>query len=929
MGALKTCYRGLKCESRPPPRPFLRRCWPNLNNKIINLPARFLASRRSAFRASRPLCSLRRATCGAVAAFLLSILPPSARTSVAQAAGIPSCPAHFITSICHGPYGGIWLATEGHGVLHYNAASVGGWQQFDIGTAVNHNIADAVARDAHGRIWVGSLNDGVFVFLPSRDAGQPFRCRRYGLLTDRANDEWAGPVGEHVYSISVDPVDASVWICTSSGISRYEPGHGKTRGRWVYYDLANGLPSDDVQCVAFGLHGRAYVATTCNGIAIGRLTRLSRKVNKKALGHTALHYGHWRVVASRFTHGPPLTPTGRGLPSNLINAIVTTHAGAIWAATDEGIAWSTDHGRRWSFLRGANWAAKDAGLIHPPSAAFIMDAARRVPRTGTLSSDYCTALAVTSQGYICVGHRRTGLDIINPRTGFIWRSNPAGEKGGLPHRYVDAILLRSRGGALLGCYGGGLENLPAITGIGRVRTKSGPTGNDGMGRHHPLRFPAAATAPTAGQIKQEKQQLAAMISRLAKHKRLGAVALDTDWRTEGNWLGRYGDFSMILAAGGYESSLRWGEGWDDPQWNAWSGPHPGRSDGIRRWIEWLFTSDRRVLELPKPYFLANWLRGRVPGNNKSLCRRESEWDDHGEAYSATTQGPGLYLRFDVPPGVYLLAMYFYNYNGHSGPMRFRDFPVTLSLDPSNVRQYTAKQRIQRSVEFYAFRRPGPSHVVATARIAHFYGGQWVRFLIRGPNLFTVHLGRNYSLNTMLPCASISLAESRPPPYFFPFPTHQQCRYGNFVHHKWVPQVPPKPKIKSGYLIPIGRYLYEHYQYPAPAELIAWAASTDLWAGQLRLLYAKGRAAGGAVPALPAMHLFYRLHRYRRMERVQTRAGFLTARRIEIEMPWIPGQSQGVNALGSRIFQNYMDSRGYYRRQRRAAKALSLDPTMQN
>ncbi len=855
-------------------------------------------------------------------AVLLAMLIFAVAAPAANAAGLPPLTAKFVTSICRGPRGGIWVATEGRGVWHYNPRLGGGWRSDPIGTAANHNVADAVVCDTHGRIWVGSLNEGVFVYLPPRDPGQSGQWQRYGLLTDPAKGELAGPIGEHVYSMTVDPVDGSLWICTNSGISRYEPGRAKVQGRWRYYDVADGLPSDDIQCVAFGRHGRAYVATTCCGIAISAPTRKSFLANRKDNRRSALQYVHWRIIASRFTHGPPLTPTGRGLPSNLINAMITTRKGEVWVATDEGVAWSTDHGRRWSFLRGADWAAKDAGLLHPPGAAFIQNAGRRVPRSGVLSSDYCTALAEGTGGKILIGHRKTGLDIIGPATGTIWRSQLAakGKPGYLSHHYIDAILARYRGVTVLGGYGGGLQTLPT----GRAhhaRSESGSRRRRAIGG--PSRMPAAAQPPTMAELHRREQQVVALVKRMARKKHLVAVPLDTDWRTEGNWLGRYGDYSIVLAAAAYEASMHWGQGWDDPQWNAWMGPHPGRSDGLRRWVQWLFTSDRRVLEMPKPVFLAQWMRGLVPGNIKSLCRRESEWDDHGEAYPSTTQGPGLFVRFSIPPGLYVLAIYDVNYNGHSGLMRFRDYPVTLNLDPSTASGYTKEQCVERSARFVILRTAGPSRPVAVARFARFYGGEWVRFLIRGPNLFTIHLGRNYSLNTMLPCASVSLAESRPPPYFYPFPTHNQCSFGKYVgHHRWVPDVPPKPKIKTGHLIPIARYLYEHYRYPSPAELIAWSASTPLWASEIRRLASVGRGIYAKKVAAKAMHLLYRLHHFRRMERVQSDAGFLTARRIELQMPWMPNVVHGVNSLGPAIFQPYMEARGYYQRQRRAERALA-------
>ena len=135
-------------------------------------------------------------------------------------------------------------------------------------------------------------------------------------------------------------------------------------------------------------------------------------------------------------------------------------------------------------------------------------------------------------------------------------------------------------------------------------------------------------------------------------------------------------------------------------------------------------------------------------------------------------------------------------------------------------------------------------------------------------------------------------------------------------------MPPKPKIKTGHLVPIARYLYEHYRYPAPAELAAWTASADFWAAGLRQLDSVGRGIYAKKVAAKAMHMLYRLHRFRLMERVQCDAGFLTARRIELQMPWMANVAQGVNSLGPGIFQPYMEARGYYERQRRAERALT-------
>jgi len=814
--------------------------------------------------------------------FLLCVAPATWVVTAGASAPAPHA-AEFIVSACNGPNGGIWLATEGRGIFRYNSQLGSGWQNFAIGTAVNHNVADAVACDTQGRIWVGSLNEGAFVFLPSRDEGQPMRMERYGLLTDPANNELAGPIGEHVYSINVDPVDGSVWICTNSGVSRYEPGHGKVRGSWAYYDVASGLPSDDIQCVAFGRHGRAYVATTCNGIAISRPTRQGRRQNKKTKGQSALHYRRWRVVASSFVNHPPLTPVGRGLPSDLINAILTTSKGHIWVATDEGVAWSTDHGRRWNFLRGANWAAKDAGLVHPPSPTFIRDAAQRVPRTGTLSSDYCTAMALAANGDIIIGHRRTGVDIVNPHTGYIWRSNPRGKKGGLQHLFVDAILLRPEGKVVLGCYGGGLEQLPPLSGVAMQAGKTGPQSARMVGAHRGTRFPAAAAAPTAGELSREKRQFAALVARLAKNRDTTAVALDTDWRTEGNWLGRYGTYFADLCAMISPNDLFWGAGWRGNGLfiEVRDGRHVTRQlrtvaagDVIRRWIQTLYCRDRRMLELPRPYLDKCFLTGLDP--SLSLKHRGAEWDDHGEGYPPTWQGPGIFFLIHIPPGLFRLAIYTVNMDGHSGPMRFRDYTLDISRAPQRI----------KDTGFFSLSGHTAWPALARRRVENFWGGVWIPFVVRGPVTLCVHLGRNYSLNTMISAVTLSFFNLRPMPYCGPFPSAAEASQ---FFQRSLPPARGKGAATALDEIPLGFGAIQRLPQP-PMEIAADAAFGQIIiaAAALRREMADGSVSGGRKVHLSppqAARQLWLLHRFRRAETLLDAAGQATPRRIELSLRW--------------------------------------------
>ena len=262
------------------------------------------------------------------------------------------CPALFITTLLVGPRGGIWAAGEDTGIYHRKAGGHS-WKHFDKSNSPGlvSNSIYSLCIDDHGRLWAGTNRHGVCVYN-----GQTWG--HFGLLT--------GPLGSHVVAISSDPRDGSVWMCTENGLSIYMP-HGdgtKSRlyrlphaatlaaaplvlGQWRYISRLQGLPANP-DCVAFNKQGTAFVGTLCGGLAVA-----------------AYPYIHWRVI-----HGPwhlPISATGTGLPSNLINCVLVGHHGRVYVGTDRGLAISTDGGQTFRYERGMDYASKVLGLWHPPA----------------------------------------------------------------------------------------------------------------------------------------------------------------------------------------------------------------------------------------------------------------------------------------------------------------------------------------------------------------------------------------------------------------------------------------------------------------------------------------------------------------------------------------------------------------------------------
>ena len=392
--------------------------------------------------------SLTIAAAGAGASFL-GASPPAGDQP--RSAALP--PDAFVTALARDPRGALWAATEDLGLFRLGGggAPTEGKEngvlppdpplqagrapdplRFTSRSGLTDDTACALAFDAAGRLWVGTLNRGVSVWN-----GEAWR--HYDVPD--------GPLGERVFDIACNPADGDVWIATSAGLTRYRAA----RDRWDHYTRADGLPSDLAAALAFARDGTLYVGTQCHGIAYARPV----PVNK------ALEYYTWSVAAAPDRFGPdgcspvPLEPAGTGLPSNLINDLLVGRDGTVWAATTAGLAWSRNGGTSWRFLRGRDWEGKVRGLLGgPPKGWRPPD-----PRRGAvlLPEDRVTCLAEDDQGLIWLGHWRKGYTVFAPRTAApVYMSAHPPDPTGREEEFVSAICPVPGGPPWIGWYGGGL-----------------------------------------------------------------------------------------------------------------------------------------------------------------------------------------------------------------------------------------------------------------------------------------------------------------------------------------------------------------------------------------------------------------------------------------------------------------------------------------
>ena len=120
------------------------------------------------------------------------VLPAPAANPPAEDWATFERPGKFITALCATDEA-LWIGTEDRGLwrldLKADPAKPEAWEQFTSqDTATDHVYGIAV--DTLGRVWVGTVNQGVSVYNGRQ-------WRNYGVLD--------GCLGERVFAIAADP----------------------------------------------------------------------------------------------------------------------------------------------------------------------------------------------------------------------------------------------------------------------------------------------------------------------------------------------------------------------------------------------------------------------------------------------------------------------------------------------------------------------------------------------------------------------------------------------------------------------------------------------------------------------------------------------------------------------------------------------------
>ena len=599
-------------------------------------------------------------------------LPPSFSAALSETG------ARFITALASDGEGSVFVGTADEGILTYSRFdNRETWRHprdnGDGGRSLANNYVCAFAVDHRNRTWAGNVKEGVSVSPGYR---QGFRVN-YGKLN--------GPLGSHVGAVAVSPLSGDVWMGTEAGVSIYND----STHAWSYITRAEGLPSDQICAIAFERSGRVWLGTESDGLA---------------WADASDNFKTWHHLDGPLT--VPEKSQGAGLPSAQISALTVMHDGTVCIGTPNGLAWSRDAGQSWTWARGQNWQERKNDLYRfvengaPAREKSESDEADNGIDLG--SEDYVSCLSEDIFGRLWVSHRKTGLEVRDQTLRKIVRSDRSMD-------YVKTILPLDSN-VLIGTFGRGLIVQPmtadAATPLTRVKDEIWLTPALNAA---PAPWPAAANNPTTKQLQELLPDAGAKATPLQAGD---AIALSDDWQTQGDWFGRYGRGVGVLCATQTIADDTIGQ--PDYHIDGENGPHQNREDGMRRYVARERWDDPRVLYNPMLGY-----------------RRQAEWNDHGEAYPQTQQGPDLWVKIEVPDGVYRLSFYFFNNDWDDGFNAERDYQLELKNQGDNVED--------------AYNAP----TIARGRVHDFSGGVYKRFLIQGAHTYWMRIVRNGSFNTIL------------------------------------------------------------------------------------------------------------------------------------------------------------------------------------
>jgi hypothetical protein len=528
------------------------------------------------------------------------------------------------------------------------------------------------------KTMMNGLACAALVMSPRLEAGTVALPAMVPALGWDASKQGGFPV-----SLAADK-SGNVWVGTEgNGLWRYDAA-GKT---WSQFTTNDGLGDDCVYALAIDRQNRVWAGHLNHGVSVYN-------------GQTWKNYG--------LLDGP--------LGDRVFSIAVSPKDGDVWIATDLGLARYSEARQDWDYYTRAS------GLPADQISSVVFDGAGKL-----YASTQCDGIVTAApEDHYTKWHAVAVAQASE-------RKPPPGQ----PNAVVEAPEAAAPASGSIRASLALPDHPPLFAGYdhaeGGLLTPASPNPPEwkplasGTAAASPPPLPAPATPPTLEDAKPLEESLAKFNAQLDIGE---AYYLADDWRTEGDWVGRYG--------GGYASLCGMTDGNEDyalaPGYEVSIGLGPNHAAGAKSPA--LHHDDDVSTELRSLYSPA--LGHRRDANVNDLS-------DDRAAYPVAFEGPDLWVHVTVPDGVHCLSLYFVNDDAHdaNGNQR-RDYQIQI---------------VPGDVDAAKTQAPTP---LARARVSDFWGGVYKQFLLCGPAKFVVKIGRNGSFGTRLQGIFLDRVTGQPP-----------------------------------------------------------------------------------------------------------------------------------------------------------------------
>ncbi|WPU92131.1 two-component regulator propeller domain-containing protein [Mucilaginibacter sabulilitoris] len=162
---------------------------------------------------------------------------------------------------------GIILVGTTHGLYRYNT----GTKDFTLVNGVPlYDFIYCMTEDHNGKIWVGTVHDGIYTYDPIKDTGSKLNAT-FDITKALNNSSVNG---------AFEDSDHKMWFATEGfGLLNYDP----EKKTYKFYDLNNGFPSNYIFRILEDDNKNLWVSTT-RGLVSLNITSKNIKVYTKASG---------------------------------------------------------------------------------------------------------------------------------------------------------------------------------------------------------------------------------------------------------------------------------------------------------------------------------------------------------------------------------------------------------------------------------------------------------------------------------------------------------------------------------------------------------------------------------------------------------------------------------------------------------------------